>query len=366
MVWYILCIIAVLIEFTYTWRKYVTMIQTLWKSWKVPLVSLSNYRPRYVYHLRMYVPVSYRNTRRIPSRRFPLSPILTQSPLPLSLPHPQPTASPVSPIVYSHPKQTTSVPKKNPVVECVARGSGCSRSGMEYEHTVHSITKACYWNGTGEKFNQQKVEQLGGSSSKHDLVFTWNRMSIPIEIKKSKAPDWGQFTLLYDDVSSFWYVPNNRNERTRDVINDVIREYQHTQPLFQGFVPSFVYKEMTHDEWKCEKESFDDIYRDVYIPCDSTMISQLYKEKNCYYMQVSDGHGLFHTGVDICKFGVPFFECEQRIRIRIKVHTRSNAKGFCKLSVMLSIQPVHAKKLPHSPYSLDDSSCIPQNLIQKV
>ena len=283
---------------------------------------------RYLSHLRLHVPIGVRNTKRVPAPR---------------------TITTVATTVASKVLQ-------------YARGAGCSKNGLAYEREVHDVTSACFWKKSNERLNMQCVDQLGGSSSKHDLVCSWNRMTIPIEIKKSKAPDWGQFALLYDDITCIWYVPNPQVSPVRAKINQNLYEFQKTKPLFQGFVPSFISKDVTHEDWKREKECFDDVYKDVYIPCDNSMISQLYEEKNCYYMQISDGHGLFHTGTDICDLRVPFFACDQRMRIRIKVHTRSNTKGFCKLSVMLSIQPMNNRQIPYSPHSFDDSNKIPHNL----
>lgn len=351
-IWHTICVIAVCIEFLLNLKKSIRMIQNTWNTWfvrgftsnqlgkrfvdnspSIPKITLSshiigtnvNVSPtRYLSHLQLNVPIAVRNTKRIPLRR---------------------AITTIASNLLTH-----------------VRGAGCSKNGLAYEREVHSVTSACLWKKTNERLNQQRMDQLGGSSSKHDLVCNWNRMSIPIEIKKSKAPDWGQFALMYDDDTCTWYVPNEQKAPVRTKINQKLAEFQNQQPLFQGRVPSFVSKDITHADWKLEKACFDNVYKDVYFPCDTTIISQLYQEKNCYYMQVSDGHGLFHTGTDICSFGVPFFACDQRIRIRIKVHTRSNSKGFCKLSVMLSIQPVNNKQIPYSPHSFDDLDKIPHNL----
>ena len=66
---------------------------------------------------------------------------------------------------------------------------------------------------------------------------------------------------------------------------------------------------------------------------------------------------------DICNFNVPEFICEQQLRIRTKIHTRKNTKGFCKLSVINSCQPKNIKNLVKSNYSLDNTSKLPINLL---
>jgi hypothetical protein len=62
---------------------------------------------------------------------------------------------------------------------------------------------------------------------------------------------------------------------------------------------------------------------------------------------------------DICGFGVPYFKCTQRIRIRIKVHSRSGAGGFASLSITAAAQPVNLKEIVASPYSLDTLDKVP-------
>jgi hypothetical protein len=68
-------------------------------------------------------------------------------------------------------------------------------------------------------------------------------------------------------------------------------------------------------------------------------------------------------GNDICNFNVPEFICDQHLRIRTKIHTRCNKKGYCNLSVMLSCKPTNIRKLNNSPYSLDNNNKLPENLL---
>jgi hypothetical protein len=117
---------------------------------------------------------------------------------------------------------------------------------------------------------------------------------------------------------------------------------------------------MTHKEWKEEKEKTDD-WNDHYIPCKNNMISRLYGYKKCQYIQISN-YGLYHLGEDVCNFGVPYFECEQRLRIRTKIHSSCDRHGFMSASVTVAAQPVNIKNLTPSPYSLDDMDRLPKNL----
>lgn len=80
------------------------------------------------------------------------------------------------------------------------------------------------------------------------------------------------------------------------------------------------------------------------------------------YIQISDGYGLYHYLNDICGFGVPLFQIKQQLRIRTKIHTKKNKKGFCSLSVTIACYPKKIKDLVPSIYSLDDKTKLPCNL----
>jgi hypothetical protein len=131
--------------------------------------------------------------------------------------------------------------------------------------------------------------------------------------------------------------------------------------LFGGKTTTFLEHPVTHSEWTTIKKETPE-FKDTYISCGDNTISQLYKAKGCQYIQV-DGKGLYHTGEDTCDFGVPYFECPQRVRIRLKVHTRSNKKGHMCLSVMAAAQPTKLKDLVASKFSLDAAPKLPPSLI---
>jgi len=130
--------------------------------------------------------------------------------------------------------------------------------------------------------------------------------------------------------------------------------------LYGGDIPPFMEKNITDKEWKEIKRETKK-WNDHYISISSDTIRKLYLAKNCKYIQISD-YGLYHLGEDPCGFGVPIFEPEQRLRIRIKPHsTRSD--GTRSLSVTAACQPKNINKLQPSKYSLDDIHKLPPVLI---
>jgi hypothetical protein len=236
------------------------------------------------------------------------------------------------------------------------KGANCSINGKKYELDIFNIVNKCEINNN--KFNEQTENELGGCSSNNDIICKLNKIIIPIEIKKINTPDWMQCSLKYDNINNKWLgslnnkIPENCKKIYENLISNTI--------LFNGKIPPFILNYITYDEWiKIKKETND--YNDIYINCSNDIIKKLYNEKGCKYIQISN-KGLYHLGNDICNFNVPEFICDQILRIRIKVHTTKNTKGYCNLSVIVSAKPKNIKKLLNSNYSLDNISKLPINL----
>jgi hypothetical protein len=236
------------------------------------------------------------------------------------------------------------------------RGAGCSISGKKYELDIYNIVKNCTLNNN--PFNTQNVEELGGCDSKNDIECVMNSVAIPIEIKKKKTPDWMQCSLKYNSDNHTWVgstknkIPEKSKKHFEELIASTI--------LFNGKIPPFMIRNITHEEWLNIKKETND-FHDIYLDCPRDTVQKLYSEKGCIYIQISD-KGLYHLGKDVCNFGVPEFICDQQLRIRTKIHTTKNAQGFCRLSVIISCQPKNVKQLLNSDYTLDDIAKLPQNL----
>lgn len=238
------------------------------------------------------------------------------------------------------------------------KGSACSVNGKNYELKVYNVVKNSKINGNC--FNTQLESELGGCSFKNDICCNMNSNGdVSIEIKKSKTPDWMQCSLKYDNSNKKW-IGSSKNkipEGSKTIFECLISSVT----LFNGNIPPFILKDITHEEWiKIKNETLD--FNDYYIDCPNDTIKKLYAEKGCSYIQVSD-KGLYYLENDVCCFTVPQFICEQQLRVRIKVHERKNKKGFCKLSVTISCQPKNINNLVNSDYSLDNKMKLPNNLV---
>lgn len=234
-----------------------------------------------------------------------------------------------------------------------------SIKGKKYELDIFNIVKNCMLNDL--KFNTQDKTDLGGCNNKNDIECNFIiERNIPIEIKKSNTPDWMQCSLKFDNINNKWIgsINNKIPEYSKNIFENLI----HYIKLFNGKIPPFMNNNITHNEWlKIKKETTD--FNDIYINCPNDTIKKLYSEKGCKYIQISN-KGLYHLGDDICDFKVPEFICEQQLRVRTKIHTKKNKKGYCNLSITIACQPKNIKDLNNSKYSLDDYNKLPINLIK--
>lgn len=237
------------------------------------------------------------------------------------------------------------------------KGSQCSISGNNYEKCVFEIVNKCILNK--KKFNTQKSTDLGGSNCINDIQCNYNdEKDIGIEIKKCKTPDWMQCSIKYNVEEKKWESTKNGKipKDSAKIFDEIINKIS----IFENDIPPFMIKKITHEEWiKIKKETKK--WNDVYIEIPNDTIQKIYSCKKCQYIQISD-YGLYHLGDDVCNFDVPEFTIEQQMRIRIKIHTKKDKDGFCKMSVMAACKPKNIKLLEKSKYTLDNKDKLPKNL----
>lgn len=239
------------------------------------------------------------------------------------------------------------------------KGLVCSKNGNEYEKIVFLVTSNIKHTSSELPFNTQKIDQLGGSNQRNDIECNFKKnYDIPIEIKKSSTPDWMQTKIYFNRSSVEWMVTENGKIpiQCKNIFSNLLKKYNNKN-IFNENIPNL--ENVTYENWLKEKHRF----KDVYLSCPNDTIANLYNKKGCFYIQISN-KGLYHLGSDPCNFKVPYFSCPQKLRIRIKVHSKKNKNGFASLSPMLSCLPKNIKHLEPSPYSLDKIDTIPEQLVR--
>lgn len=235
------------------------------------------------------------------------------------------------------------------------KGRQCSINGNNYEKKIHNVIKNATFGNS--KFTIQKESDLAGSRCGNDLECIFNEKIIGIEAKIFNTPDWMQCSLKPNNGVWASSKKGKIPELSRNIFDNLLKNII----IFDGKIPPFFDKKHTHEQWVSIKKKTND-WNDCYIDIPSDTIKNIYRAKGCYYIQISK-YGLYHLGDDIYKFGVPEFIIKQEMRIRTKIHTRKNKKGFCSLSVTAACKPKNINKLPKSQYSLDDANKLPKSLV---
>lgn len=222
-------------------------------------------------------------------------------------------------------------------------------SGRGYERLVYNIMRKCTINGNKALLSKSKI---GGNTHHNDIIL---RDNIGIEVKRYTSPDWMQCSLKYDQNANRWQGSDNSKipETSKSIFNTILKDID----LYDNDRPPL----LEYNKWK-EMKALTNKWNDVYVDIPSDTIRRVYKEKNCYYIQISNGYGLYHLGEDIYNFKVPIFDIEQRLRIRIKVHKICDKNGNCSLSIMAACQPKNIRTIVESPYSLDKLNRLPKEL----
>jgi len=88
--------------------------------------------------------------------------------------------------------------------------------------------------------------------------------------------------------------------------------------LWGGSIPSFLKGDKSIETWMAEKANF----KGHYLEKNANSVADYYKAKGSAYIQI-EGKGLYHTGEDPLRFGVPKFEATTRLRVRCKQFTSS-------------------------------------------
>lgn len=235
------------------------------------------------------------------------------------------------------------------------KGARCSINGKAYEILVADVCKQLKSQTCSLPLNTQTHDALGGCSMKHDMILNFNSAGdTVVEIKGKNVPDWIQCSLV-PNASGFWcpkasLLPTSVTQMFESVLGNVV--------VFEGRIPIF---SDTLAHWEEQAPFFQDQY--FHVPSNS--IAQAYMRRGVHYIQVY-GKGLYHTGNDVCAFGVPMFDCRQRLRVRCKRHGKRCVQtgNHIPSSVMASFRPI-LSSLDVSPFTLDNSAKVPTALVQQ-
>jgi hypothetical protein len=171
-----------------------------------------------------------------------------------------------------------------------------------------------------------QAEKTAGAKNEVDIVCKTGDQTFGVEIKNKGAFEGGSKKLV-------------ETGRGMGIKHDCIHKYVIGDTiLYDGRIFS-----------KKDEHFKNDIYIDA---CPQT-ISDYYYKKGSQYIQI-EKLGLYHTGDDILKLGVPFFTCENtRLRIRSTKHRYTDITAALQFN---------RKTIVKSPYSIDGNGELPPSL----
>ena len=217
--------------------------------------------------------------------------------------------------------------------------AGASKSGGIYENAV--AKKLSHY-----KYNGSPIVVWGtAGSSKHskDIESFMEDGGFEIETKTKGAWEFGSSKFQY--VNGKYVVP----------AHTLFQAYlpKNYQP-FNGFIPSFLKGDTSNATLQTERKQQQRLGNPLDYRMnieDRGLASKYYALSGVKYIQVQ-GSGLYRTGTDGRKWGLPLLEMDTQIRIRCKPH-KTNVSYSVQAQIVGSSKPVP------SPYDLDDPKRLP-------
>jgi len=286
----------------------------------------------------------------------------------------------------------------------------CSKSTNEFKVKMLDIGKNCeinLWatlsnccykfNDTFYTFNTQSYYNLGCSDiNNNDIQCNWNAKEniIHIEVKnRLTAATWTSCSMIFNDYKYEISSASSQPKAVQDIYKlhlnmNIIQQFNEQflykkswdeikQSLNEEIKTRIDYINTNHEESKLTENSMQDFIESQYFKfmqnkfydydicslnegtlivvsfmidkSEIDIISKIYSSKGCQYIYI-ETDGLFHTGNDICEFGVPYFQSTHKIVLRI------NSKG-----VAVTFQPVDL--INESKYGFTPEKHFPNNLI---
>jgi hypothetical protein len=212
------------------------------------------------------------------------------------------------------------------------KSSKCFASGKKYQ------TKICE-NINNIEYNGKRcyAVEVEGAKAGKDIVLKLPQLSElnnGIETKNGGAFEGGCKKMIYNNIDKRLEIAEESIHKT--ILGDSIIYEGMNLPWYEG--------KKSMEEWDKVKSIFN---KDIYLAANNDAISKYYREGGVAYIQI-ENRGLYHTGEDPLNIGVPYFECEIKLRIRSTKHKKN---GICT-DVTAALQ-YNKRQLVKSQFSLD-------------
>lgn len=241
-------------------------------------------------------------------------------------------------------------------------------AGVEYEERIRKVLR-----GVSSEFPNIKVARGTGKGalSAHDVDMTLkiNNKPYNIEIKKNIKAQMGGISINYDyQKKEFWIKDKVEiDDETKELILETIeskkKDIDNTIEYFRANDPIFKYNKkigfplnVSHDIWRMAVDQGIVKNLNEMIKNNEKFISQYYKNKNVFYIQIGDS-GLFYLSKNPLNLDIPQIQGEVNIEFRAgKSGVKLNKTHNYEYSTITLRVIGRAKFKGKSKYSLDDQS----------
>jgi len=218
-----------------------------------------------------------------------------------------------------------------------------TNKGILYENKINKKLKAA-------KIQKPSFQSAGSDSNAPDAMLTLKNVDYKVEVKLDLKVDFGQGSLDYDLNKKKWKLGGAETEsaiQMREFLTTigvpaiVNRKWGPKGAPRKFTVPLKLFKpiDVRHDYAR---------FTDQFVKVDPDAVSKYYASKKTYYIQIG-GYGLYYMGKDPAKLGVPEFNPDLRLRIRLK---RGGSVPIYNYRFTTALQ---ATRLDKSDYDLDDN-----------
>lgn len=195
--------------------------------------------------------------------------------------------------------------KQNCEAKSKSRGRNCFKSGKSYQEKIVEKLRSIF---IYDKLYD--IEEVTGAKSGPDITIKGRiEGNIGIEVKRKGAFEGGSSKMVYD----------HQNKKLTFLDNTLHKEMLNNKIIYDGKNLPWYEGQKTKDHYKNVQHIFN---KEIRIELPDTSMANYYKASGVHYIQV-EGYGLYHTGEDILDFGVPYFECQQSLRIRSSKHKKN-------------------------------------------
>jgi len=185
--------------------------------------------------------------------------------------------------------------------------------GILYEQTLNRNLKKY-------KLQTSSFQPAGPDPNAPDAELLYKGVAYKVEVKLDTKVDFGQGSLDYDVSKKKWLLGGASTESAKQMRQfltaigavDIINERWGPKGAPRKYtVPSSKFKQedVQHDY---------DKFKDEFIDIPGNAVANYYASKKTYYIQIGSGYGLYYMKNDPARLGIPAFNLQLRLRIRIK------------------------------------------------